>query len=197
MVVWSVTHAHCPLQLRNVSRRIRLLPLLASPHSEASSNQLLLFADRAKLFSRHSHVVLLDPAALSSAAWPCACCTLKNRIFACSAVDSCRLLGLCQPALHGRDSSWDCRRVLHRISPNEFDRHGPSDLGLHSSRCAQLCECFSSAKLCTFSENCSPDLKAGSLFIMGESWAVLALNMKLSFIRLCIDFAWLWIAEFR
>ena len=46
-------------------------------------------------------------------------------------------------------------------------------------------------KPCTFSENCSPDWKAGSLIIMSESRAVFALNMQLSFIRLCIDFAWL------
>ena len=167
----------------------------------SSSNRLLLFADRVKLSSRRFHVVLLDRAFYRALVSDLALCLLHSEAsnFAFGAVDSCRLLGLCHPALHGPDSSWDCRRVLHRIPPNEFDRHGPSDLGMHSSRCTRPCKCFSSAifKLCTFSENCSPDLKAGSLFIMSESWAVFALNMKLSFIRLCIDFAWLWTAELR
>ena len=37
--------------------------------------------------------------------------------------DPCRLLGLLHPASHGSDSSLDCRRVIHRTSPHEFDRH--------------------------------------------------------------------------
>ena len=37
--------------------------------------------------------------------------------------DPCRLLGLLHPASHGSDSSRDCRRVIHRTSPIEFDRH--------------------------------------------------------------------------
>ena len=45
--------------------------------------------------------------------------------------DPCRLLGLLHPASHGSDSSWDCRRVIHRTSPNEFDRH---DLTAPSSK---------------------------------------------------------------
>ena len=44
---------------------------------------------------------------------------------------------LCLPALHGPESSWDCRRVLHKTPPNELDRHDPSGRGLHSSRCTR------------------------------------------------------------
>ena len=79
-------------------------PLFAPPHAEASSNQLLLFADRVNspldIFTSLSLIV--HPAALSSAAWHCACCTLKHAIFAFGTVDSCHLLGLCHPALHGQ-----------------------------------------------------------------------------------------------
>ena len=49
-------------------------------------------------------------------------------------MDSCHQIGLCHPALHGPDSSWDCRRVLHRIPPNEFDWHDPHGRESHSSR---------------------------------------------------------------
>ena len=77
-LVWPVTHAHCLVHLGNVSRRIRLLPLLASPHSEASSSQLLLFADRAKLCSRYSHVVLLDRASCRALVSGLALCLLHS-----------------------------------------------------------------------------------------------------------------------
>ena len=133
--------------------------LFAFPHSESSSNQLLLCADQVKLSSRHSHVVLLDRASCRALVSGLALCLLHSEApnFCLQCVDSCRLLGLCHPASHGPDYSWDCRRVLHRIPPNEIDQHGPSDLGLHSSRCTQPCKCFNAAifKLCTFSENCS------------------------------------------
>ena len=89
--------------------------------------------------------LIVHPAALSSAAWLRACCTLKHSSFGFGAVNSCCLLGLRHPAFRGPDSSWDCRRVLHRIPPNEIDQHGPTDLGWHSSRCSQPCKCFSSA----------------------------------------------------
>ena len=64
-------------------------------------------------------------------------------------VDSCPPLGLCRPPLHGPDSGWDCRRVLHKTPPKEFDRHDPSDRGLHSSRCTRLnCEVLYILQLC-------------------------------------------------
>ena len=56
--------------------------------------------------------------------------------------DPCRLLGLLHPASHGSDSSRDCRRVIRRISPNEFDRHDPSvprGLGALDDRILSLC----------------------------------------------------------
>ena len=45
----------------------------------------------------------------------------SSRPLAPDPVDSCRPLGLCHPALHGPDSSWDCRHVLHKTPPNELD----------------------------------------------------------------------------
>ena len=49
---------------------------------------------------------------------------------------------IASPASHGSDFSWDCRRVLHQIPPNEIDQHGPTGLGLHPSRCIQPSKCF-------------------------------------------------------
>ena len=51
-------------------------------------------------------------------------------------------LGLLHPVSHGSDSSWDCRRVIRRISPSEFDRHDPSvlrGLGALDDRILSLC----------------------------------------------------------
>ena len=93
--------------------------------------------------------LVLRPPALSFAAWLCACCTLKHPLLGLlhvllplTPVDSRRLHGLCQPVSHGPDASWDCRRVLHRIPPNELDQHGQTGLGLHPSRCLQPCKCL-------------------------------------------------------
>ena len=44
------------------------------------------------------------------------------------------LHGLLRTASHGSDSSWDCRRVIHKTLPNDFDRHDLSDCGFHPSR---------------------------------------------------------------
>ena len=52
----------------------------------------------------------------------------QSRAPALVPVDPCRLLGLLRPASHGSDSSWDCRRVIHKTLPNEFDRPDPSVL---------------------------------------------------------------------
>ena len=146
--------------------------------------------------------LVLRPTALSFAAWPRACCTLKHPLS-----DLRRPLGLCHPVSHGPDSSWDCRRVLHWIPPNEPDQHGPSGHGLHSSRCTQPCKCFNVAisqavNVVVHGILCSPaSNSAASLFVRSESLGspvclfrqttrhLLALNMKLSlsFIRLCIE----------
>ena len=83
--------------------------------------------------------LVLRPPALSFAAWPCACCTLNEAptlgllhvLLLLTPVDSRHTLQLCHLVSHGPDSSWDCRRVLHRIPPNELDQ-------LFSSSCLQL-----------------------------------------------------------
>ena len=52
---------------------------------------------------------------------------------------------------HDSDSSWDCRRVIHGTTTNEFDRHDPSARGSHPSRryFIQLnCEVFRIVPLC-------------------------------------------------
>ena len=91
-------------------------------------------------------------------------------------VDSRRLLGLCHPVSHGPDFSLDCRRVLHRIPPNELDQHGPSGHGLRSSQCTEPCECFNVAipqamNIVVLGILCSPaSNSAVSLFVRSESW---------------------------
>ena len=88
-------------------------------------------------------------------------------------VDSRRQLGLCHPVSHGPDSSWECRRVLHRIPPNELDQHGPSGHGLHSPRCTQPCKCFDIAiiNVVVLRMLCSPaSISAVSLFVRSETW---------------------------
>ena len=68
-LVWPVTLAHYPVHLGNVTRRTRLLHNTLFLDAEASSNQLLLFADWVVLRtlivawkSRHTCVVLLGLA---------------------------------------------------------------------------------------------------------------------------------------
>ena len=101
---------------------------------------------------------------------------LLHVLFPLTPVDSRRLLGLCHLVSHGPDSSWDCRRVLHRIPPNELDQHGPSGHGLHSSQCTQPCECFNVAisqamNVVVLGILCSPaSNSAVSLFVRSESW---------------------------
>ena len=120
--------------------------------------------------------LVLRPPAPSFAAWPCACCTLKHPLsdsFTSSCtltpVDSRRLLGLCHPVSHGPDSSWDCRRMLHRIPPNELDQHGPSCHGLHSPQCTQPCKCCDIMNVKVLGILCSPaSNSAVSLFVKSE-----------------------------
>ena len=140
-LVWPLTLAHHLVHLSNTIRRTCLLLSTLLLNTEASSNQLLLFTDWVVLRtlvvawkSRHTRV-------LHFAACTSPCCTLKHPLVGLLHVllpSTPRLLGLCHPAVHGPESSWDCRRVLHKTPPNELDRHDPSARGLHSSRCARL-----------------------------------------------------------
>ena len=57
-------------------------------------------------------------------------------LWACAVCLDCVILLHTAP-----DSSWDCRRVLHKTPPNELDRHSPCGRGLHPSQCTRLnCE---------------------------------------------------------
>ena len=118
-------------------------------------------------------------------------------------VDSRRPLGLCYPVSHGPDSSWDCRRVLHGIPPNELDQHGLSGHGLHSSQCIQPCKCFNVAtsqamNVVVLGILCSPASNSTvSLVVRSESWgrpqqqdimsSPSIMKLSLSFIHLCIE----------
>ena len=159
-LVWPVTLALYIVHLGNVIRRTRLLHSTLLLITEASSNQPLLFADWVVLRTLIAHSrrspwscilprspkaagqqtehlaqrlgLVLDLPALWSTALSdsfTSCCPRPRGL-----VLSTRL---CLPALHGPESSWDCRRVLHKTPPNELDRHDPSGRGLHSSRCTR------------------------------------------------------------
>ena len=124
--------------------------------------------------------LVLRPPALSFAAWPCACCTLKHR-FSDSFTSSCPwppwtravYSDLCHPVSQGPDSSWDSRRVLHGIPQNELNQHGPSGHGLHSSQRTQPGKCFNMATMhvVVLGILCSPASNSAiSLFVRSESW---------------------------
>ena len=121
--------------------------------------------------------LVLRPPAFSFAAWPCACCTLKHPFsdsFTSSCpcpVDSHRLLGLCHPFSHNPDSSWDCRRVLHRIPPNELDPHGPSWLAfitMYSALQVLQGGHFSSCERCSSRKTLFSCLQLGSFALRQE-----------------------------
>ena len=121
--------------------------------------------------------LVLRPPAFSFAAWPCACCTLKHPFsdsFTSSCpcpVDSHRLLGLCHPFSHNPDSSWDCRRVLHRIPPNELDPHGPSWLAfitMYSALQVLQGGHFSSCERCSSRKTLFSSLQLGSFALRQE-----------------------------
>ena len=93
-----------------------------------------------------------------------------------SSCPSTLVLGPVSLVSRGPDSSWDCRRVLHQIPPNELDQHGPCGHGLHSSQCTQLCKCFNTAisqamNVVVLGLLCSPASNSTvSLFVRSESW---------------------------
>ena len=126
----------------------------STPHSSSTQKRLAINYSSSlivKLSSLPGSLVVLTSLSLvvHSAALSfsgLASCLLHSETLPCprprGLMPSTRIVS---PASHGPDSSWDCRRMLHQISPNEFDRRCPTSRGLHSSRCTQPCKCFNAA----------------------------------------------------
>ena len=111
-------------------------------------------------------------------------------------MDSCHLLGLCNPASHGPDSSWDCRHLTKRARSTLSDRSWLAFITMYST--LQVLQRGHFSSYARF-ENCSPAFNSAlSLFVMSKSRRCLtclfrearhhffALSRKANFIPLCI-----------